>query len=226
MVREQIARERRRQRTLWTSVAVVAVVLIAGLIGWGVYAAQKPAAYTAPPGATADGSGITVGSGKVQIDVYEDFQCPVCKQFESTSGATRDQLVAAGRAKVIYHPVAFLNRFSTTEYSTRSSAASGCAAEGGKYREYSRALFGQQPPENSAGLPDDQLITLGDGVGLTEPAFGSCVRSGKYKSWTAHVTDRAAAQGVSGTPTVLVAGKHVAAPTPDGLTTAVTQAGG
>lgn len=130
VVREQLARERRRKRTLWTSIGAVSVLVIAGLIGWGVWSSQDSGEFTAPPGATQDGTGIAVGSGPVTIDVYEDYLCPACKQFEQTSGPTLEQLVSDGKARVVYHPVAFLNRFSSTEYSTRSSAAAGCAAEG------------------------------------------------------------------------------------------------
>lgn len=208
VVRDQIAREKRRSRTLWTSIAAVAVLVIAGLIGWGVVASQDSGTFTAPPGAVEDGTGIKVGSGPVQIDIYEDFICPACGQFEQQTGGTLDRLVAEGKVTVVYHPVAFLDRASSTDYSTRSSAASGAAAEGGKFREYAKALFAQQPAEGSAGLSDDKLIEIGRSVGLGD-AFAQAVRDGKYKPWTAHVTDEASGDGVSGTPTVRVAGKDV-----------------
>ncbi|GAA4469836.1 DsbA family protein [Phytohabitans houttuyneae] len=208
VVRDQIAREKRRSRTLWTSIAAVAVLVIAGLIGWGVVASQDSGSFTPPPGAVENGTGIKVGSGPVQIDIYEDFICPACGQFEQQTGGTIDQLVSEGKVTVVYHPVAFLDRASSTDYSTRSSAASGAAAEGGKFREYAKALFAQQPAEGSAGLSDDKLIEIGRSVGLGD-AFAQAVRDGKYKPWTAHVTDEASGDGVTGTPTVRVAGKDV-----------------
>lgn len=224
VVREQLARERRRRRTLWTSVVAVAALVIAGLVGWGIYANQRPGDYTTPPGATADGSGIIAGSGPVTIDVYEDFICPACGSFEERTGATLDQLVADGKARVVYHPIAILDGYSTTQYSTRSSAASGCAADDGKFREYAKALFANQPPEGGPGLTDDKLIDIGRTVGLGD-GFASCVRDGTYRTWTAHVTDVASEDGVNSTPTIQVAGKDVEDRTPAGITAAVEAAG-
>ncbi|PWR08663.1 disulfide bond formation protein DsbA [Micromonospora acroterricola] len=225
VVRQQLASERRRRRTAWVSAAAVAVLVIAGLIGWSVWSGQRSDDFTTPPGANADGTGIVTGGGPVTVDVYEDFLCPACKQFEQASGTTLEQLVAENKAKVIYHPVAYLNRFSTTEYSTRSSAASGCAAAGGKFREYATALFDRQPPEGSAGLTDDELIDIGAGVGLDRGSFGGCVKDRTYQTWTGHVTDEASRSNVTGTPTILVNGQPLADRSPQGLTAAVAAAG-
>ncbi|MEV0155103.1 thioredoxin domain-containing protein [Micromonospora sp. NPDC050686] len=225
VVREQIAREQRRKRALWAGVAAVVVLVIAGLIGWSVLRSQQSDTFTAPPGVNDAGNGIVLGTGKVTIDLYEDYLCPACRQFQQTSGATIDQLVSEGKAKVIFHPVAFLNRFSTTQYSTRSSAAAGCAAKGGKFKEFTDQLFARQPAEGSAGLSDDELIDIGAGVGLNRDDFGSCVRAGTYKPWTERVTDDAGRAGVTGTPTILVDGKPVQDRSPDGIKAAVEAAG-
>ncbi|MEV2242583.1 thioredoxin domain-containing protein [Micromonospora sp. NPDC049891] len=225
VVREQLAREQRRKRTLWISVGAVLVLVVAGLIGWSVWSSQQSEDFTAPPGANDTGTGIVVGSGPVTIDIYEDYLCPACKQFEQTSGATIEQLINDGKVRVVYHPVAFLNRYSTTDYSTRSSAASGCAAEGGKFTEFGKALFERQPPEGGAGLSDDELIDIGAEVGLDRDAFGSCVRDGKYRSWTKHVTDEAGRAKVTGTPSILVDGEPVREWTPENITAAVEAAG-
>ncbi len=225
VVRQQLAAERRRKRTLWISLGAAVVLVIAGLIGWSVCKSQSSGEFTAPPGANDAGTGIVVGSGPVTVDIYEDYLCPACKRFEETSGATIDQLISDGKVRVVYHPVAYLNRFSSTEYSTRSSAASGCAAEGGKFTEFGKALFAQQPPENGAQLSNDELINIGVEVGLDRDAFGSCVRDGKYTSWTRHVTDEADRAKVTGTPTIMVDGKQVQDWTPENITAAVEAAG-
>jgi protein-disulfide isomerase len=225
VVREQLAREQRRKRTLWVSVAAVAVLVIAGLIGWSVYSSQRSDDFTPPTGSNEAGTGVVAGSGPVTVDVYEDFLCPACKQFEQVSGPTIDQLISEGKVRVVYHPVAYLNRFSTTQYSTRSSAASGCAAEGGRYREYAKALFERQPPEGGAGLSDDELVDIAAGAGIDRDGFASCLREGTFKPWTEHVTEEASKAGITGTPTILVDGEEVADRSPEGIKAAVAAAG-
>jgi protein-disulfide isomerase len=228
VVAEQLAKERRRRVTLWTGIGVVAVLIIVGLIGWGVAAGQeseKTAGLTTPSVAVDEGTAFAVGTGPVQIDIYEDFICPACGQFESSAGATIEQLVATNKVTVRYHPIAILDRASSTEYSTRSAAAAAAAAQGGKFAEYHRALFANQPEEGTAGLDDAKLIELGKSVGLTDPAFADAVDKGTYKAWATKVTDTAASRGVNGTPTVLVAGTALPTPTPQALSAAVEAAG-
>lgn len=228
VVQEQLAKERRRRVTLWTSVGVVALLVIAGLIGWGVAAGQeddKTANLTTPSVAVDEGTAFAVGTGPVKIDIYEDFICPACGQFEAGAASTIDQLVAANKVTVQYHPIAILDRASTTEYSTRSAAAAAAAAQGGKFAEYHKVLFANQPQEGSAGLDDAKLIELGKSVGLTDPAFAEAVNAGTYKAWATKVTDTAAARGINGTPTVMVGGKALENPTAEGLTAAVEASG-
>jgi protein-disulfide isomerase len=228
IVQEQLARERRRRVTTWTSLGVVAVLIVVGLIGWSMAASdasRKTADLTMPSAAVDDGTAFAVGTGPVQIDVYEDFICPACGRFESTAASTIDQLVAANKVTVRYHPIAILDHASSTEYSTRSAAASAAAAQGGKFAEYHRLLFANQPEEGSAGLDDAKLIELGRSAGLTDAAFADAVHKGTYRAWATKVTDQAGARGVHGTPTVQVAGRPLEQPTPQALTAAVEAAG-
>ncbi len=176
-----------------------------------------------PGGATPEGDGIvvgTLGSGPVRIDVYIDFMCPFCRRFELSSGAALAGLVTERLASVVYHPMNFLDEASTTNYSTRAAASSGCAADQGRFGEYAHALFVHQPPEGGPGLTDAELAGIGRSVGLADPAFGNCISEGPYLDWPPYVTARATAAGVSQTPTVLVAGL-VVRPEAEAITAAV-----
>jgi protein-disulfide isomerase len=164
-----------------------------------------------PAGATPEGDGIVLGEGPVRVDAYIDFLCPFCRQFEERSGPYLNRLLDAGAISLVYHPLGFLDRLSTTRYSSRASAASGCAADFGGFGAYKDALFANQPPEGGPGLSQEELIELGRVAGVTDPGFARCVESGIHLPWTEYVTLRAAERGISGTPSVFVAGVPVPA---------------
>jgi protein-disulfide isomerase len=157
---------------------------------------------------TATADAILLGEGTVTLDAYVDFLCPFCRMFEEQSGPLLDELVEEELITLAYHPLGFLDRASTTRYSTRASAASHCAEDAGRFRDYSRSLFANQPPEGGPGLSNEQLIRLGAAVGLDE-TFAACVTAGRYVPWSEHVTQSAIERGVAGTPTVLVDGRQV-----------------
>jgi protein-disulfide isomerase len=178
-----------------------------------------------PAGATVEGDGIVIGQGSVRVDAFIDFLCPFCRRFELSSGPTLADLVANGQVRLVYHPLNFLDEASTTNYSTRASAASGCAADLGRFAEYTHELYVNQPPEGGPGLSDAELSGIGRTVGLADAAFAACVAEGSYLDWPPYVTARATALGVNATPTVLVAGTTVR-PEPRPIAAAVAGAAG
>jgi protein-disulfide isomerase len=162
-----------------------------------------------PAGATLEGDGVVVGDGPVLVDIFIDFLCPFCRRFELSAAPTLAGLVADRLASLAYHPMNFLDEASTTNYSTRAAAASGCAADRGRFLDYAHELFVHQPPEGGPGLNDAELAGLGRAAGLADAAFAACLSDAPYLDWPQYVTARATAAGVSATPTVLVAGGAV-----------------
>lgn len=209
--------------------AVAVIVLFAAVVAFGVYRVGSggPAGgdgLVVPPGATASGVPVGRPEAPVTVDLYVDFQCPACRAYEQRVGETLDELVASGAARVVHHPVAYLDRFSSTRYASRSSAAAGCAAEAGVFERFAELLFAHQPPEGGAGLTDEQLVALGEQAGAG-PGFAECVSSGRYAGWTAALTDEASRAGITATPTVLVDGREVER-TAEALRAAVEAAAG
>ena len=177
MVREQLAAEQQRRRTTVVSIVAAAVLVLAGQIGFGVYLNQKPPSDVAVPAhSTSDHTGIQVSSGPVPVDLYLDYLCPICKQFEHSAQSTLDDLVAKKKITLVYHPIAILNdRSNPPGYSVRAGSAAGCASAAGRFLEYTKALYSKQPEEGSAGLSDDELVQLGTGIGLSyEEAAAAC----------------------------------------------------
>jgi protein-disulfide isomerase len=226
IVEQQRAAERRRKVTLWTTIGVVVVLIVAGLTGWVVVAGQDQGKVNTPSVAIDSGTAFQVGTGTVTVDLYEDFMCPICHEFETQDGPTIKQLVADNKVTVRYHPVAILDRESNgTEYSTRAAGAAAAAAEAGKFIEYHDVLYQNQPSEGSDGLTNAKLIELGKSVGLTSSSFADAINNKTYTAWAGKVTDTFSSRGYTGTPTVVVAGKQLTGvPTPAQLTQAVNTA--
>ena len=178
-----------------------------------------------PAGTTPDGDGVVIGDGPVGVDIFIDFLCPYCRRFELSSGPALAGLVTDRLASLAYHPMNFLDEASTTNYSTRAAAASGCAADLGRFLDYAHELFVRQPPEGGPGLSDAELADIGRAAGLTGAAFRACLSDAPYLDWPPYVTARATAAGVRVTPTVLVAGSAVR-PDAQTITAAVARAAG
>ena len=177
-----------------------------------------------PAGATPEGDAIVIVGGPVRVDAFIDFLCPYCRRFELSAGPALASLVADRLISLAYHPMNFLDQASTTNYSTRAAAASGCAADRGRFLDYAHALFVQQPPEGGPGLSDAELAGIGRAAGLGA-RFAACVSDAPYLDWPPYVTARATAAGVSATPTGVVAGV-VVRPDPQSIIAAVARATG
>ena len=224
VVREQIEREKRRKRTAWIAIIALGALALGGVVGWTLYVSNRATSVNTRAQANSAGNGIVTGSGPIVVEDYIDFICPYCKVYHDEAGANVAQLAAENKITLVQHPVAYLDRFSTNQYSTRASAASACAADDGHFQQYVAVLFANQPAEGTAGPTDDRLITMGTENGLSEN-FAQCVRDKKYITWAQKVSDDASRAGVTGTPTVFVNGKKVQASTA-AIVAAVNEAGG
>ncbi len=223
---EEEAKARRRRSAIVAGAAVAVLVLIvgSGLVVQSLRSNGTTSASAATPANLVGGWVVLGVAAPVTFTVYEDFQCPVCKAFEETTGPTLDQLRRAGTVQVVQKPVAILDRVSKDRYSTRSLNAAGCLinAAPSAYPAFASALFAQQPEEGGKGLTDAQLTTIAEQSGA--PGLGSCISDGTYESWAARTTDQASKDGLTGTPYVLVDGKQLQQPTPEALKAAVTAA--
>ncbi|MEV1292923.1 thioredoxin domain-containing protein [Pseudonocardia sp. NPDC049635] len=193
-----------------TVLGIIVVVAFAALVGFGVYWNSSSSSTLVPANATASGVPVGNADAPTTIDVYVDFQCPHCATFEEQAGPTLEELRNSGQAQVVYHPVAFLDRASTTQFSTRAGAASGCAAEAGVYPEFEKLLFANQPAQGGEGLSNDQLAQLGQQAGAG-PEFAECVEDQRFAPWTQEITQQALRDNISGTPSVRVNGQDVEA---------------
>jgi len=154
----------------------------------------------------SDGYGIVFNkTANVQVDIWEDFQCPNCRNFESVAGNYLNDLVRAGKVKAVFHPMSFIGPESVL-----AAAAAACTADSGKFLNMHAALYNNQPAhENSGAWTNSVLKVLAIGAGDTSKGVASCIDSGKYINWTKNVEADAAKKNVNATPTMFINGKQL-----------------
>jgi protein-disulfide isomerase len=138
------------------------------------------------------------------IELYEDFQCPSCQRFETINGAYVEELINTKKAKVAFHMLSFLGGESQL-----AANASGCAADQGKFLQFHKLLYANQPPENSGAWTPTYFKTLSLALGISSPAYEKCVANNSYKDWVVNVANEGAKRNINSTPTVFINGKEI-----------------
>ena len=128
-------------------------------------------------GPGTSGQGVTVGKAgaKAHIDLYLDFRCPHCAEFEESTGATIDKLVEDGTATLTYWPLAFVN----PDASPRLANAFAAAAANGKALSYADEMYA----DFSKSWTTDQLIELGKQLGIGDAKFQQALKDNTYSGW-------------------------------------------
>ena len=156
----------------------------------------------------ADGYGIVFNADlkdKPVVDLWEDFQCPICARFEATNGAYIQTLISEKRAKVVFHILSFIGPESIL-----AANAAACAADDSKFLQYHSYLYANQSATENSGLwSNEGLIAAGSNAGLTSSTFKSCISGGKYAAWVGNVAKDGENKKIDSTPTVYVNGKTI-----------------
>lgn len=211
------ARNDRRNILIGTvAVIVVAVVVIVGVIlstrstptASGADAIKVTKASSEFTTTVSDDGTIVAGqaAAKTKIDVYEDLTCPYCAQFEQQSGAQMAKAMNDGKLQVRYHLLNILdNNTNPPGYSLLAANAVIAAAKQGKFADFHASLYADQPKEGGAGYTNEQLVSLGKRVGITDQAFTDSVNKGTYNDLVKKQVTTASAPPVNlqGTPTVV-----------------------
>jgi protein-disulfide isomerase len=204
------------------AVVVVLAVVVAIVIGNNSKSGSSTAASgnAVPVGVVGGtGGGILVDPAAANlkvptVDVYADFQCPICGQFEKAFGPTLTSLAKAGEIKYVVHMMSFLdtNLPGSNDSSKRSSNAAACAADAGKFGEYHSAVFAGQPAKEGDGYTDAQLTEFAKTAGITGTALTTwqkCTSSGQHNQYVADVADTSGKAGITSTPTLKLNGKEI-----------------
>ncbi len=209
--REAAIAEQGRRNAIFTAVGLVAVLAVVA-VGAGIQSTRDTTGQVATnPAGVTDDYVLALGpaDAKVKVDVYEDFMCPFCGQFESLSRSKVAGYLDSGDVQLRYHVIAFLDRASSNRYSTRAMNALGVVldttgAEAAK--KFHDLLFENQPEEGSAGISDADLVKYAVQAGATESEVAGPIRKLRFEQWVKNGTDAASSAGINSTPTVMVDG--------------------
>jgi protein-disulfide isomerase len=221
-------RKAARERSMYVNSALAIVIVLIAIIGIGVQANRAKITGTLSAANASATNGVVYGAkAAATVDVFEDFQCPHCLDFEQTVGPTLHNDVLANLAQVRYHTMSFLDSATgSNHYSSRAANAGLCASDVSvdAFVKLHDILFtaAVQPKEGSTGRKDTDFATYAQQAGLTAEqisTFTTCVQTQEHKALVQAITENASKRGISSTPTVLVNGKQV-----DATLAAVTKA--
>jgi protein-disulfide isomerase len=192
----------------YTALVGVAVIGV-GALGWMLSRPRTTsiaANVTVQPADTAGFRGYLLGadSAKVEITEYADFQCPFCQTFSTLQMPTiKERLIDTGRLRWRYRDFP-LQQHSFSRVAAHSAA---CADEQGKYWEQHRRIYeGQQDwAESRDATP--MFRRYAEASGLDLGRYDACMQAAKYAGRIQASYEEGVRVGVSGTPTLLVAGR-------------------
>lgn len=195
-------------------VLVVAALIIGGVI-WNN---QRGGTGQVDETVLNQNSALIIGAADapVTIDVFEDFSCPHCADFEATSGQAINDAIEKGDLRVRYHPLNFLDsRTASGDYSSRAAGALQCVAEQSNrtvFQAFHTALFEAQPTGGS-DLSNEQIAQIAADNGA-DPGTRACIADGAKVEQAKESAQESANQlqkaiGQVGSPVVLSGGEPV-----------------
>ena len=202
--REKEEQEKRVRKAVTLSTLGVVVIGLVVLLIWVVVPA------VAKKSTTANSYGLTVGaaSAPVTVDIYQDFMCPYCGQFDRAQSADLKSLVDAGTVKVVFHVMNFLDSSSNgTKYSTRAADAFVTVAkqQPSAALAFDTALYTDQPAEGSDGLTDAQIADRARSAGVSDSVIATFANQPNL-DFVTKSNQAAFDEGIQSTPTVKING--------------------
>jgi protein-disulfide isomerase len=218
---EQAARRTRERRVLMIVAIGLVVVVVGGIVGFQLWRSGR--APSSGPATVSGFAPVSIESGKpivlgaanapVKLQLFEDFHCPHCADFERELGPTITAEQQAGTVAVELYPMSFIDQGSAS-----AANAMACAAENGFGQAYYLGLFANP----DLAWSDSQLKTLAS----VPAAFGTCVTTKAHQPWVDSINAAAQAVSVQSTPTLWIdkSPVDIATLTPDSLRSMIEQA--
>lgn len=215
LLREQRAKRQRQQRvTLIIGATVVAIVIAAFLILPSLLEAMTPVGeitvVTPKSRPMVDGSALGVPEAPVLVEVWEDFQCPACRDYsQNIEPRIVDDYVANGTVRYVFRQFPFIDNRVASKESDDAANASLCAAEQGLFWEYHDMLFANWKNENAGAFSNKRLMAFAEALQIDMTQFEQCFDQKRYQTQIDQDIAAGEQAGVTGTPSVAVNGQII-----------------
>lgn len=133
------------------------------------------------------------GEGDYTIVEYSDTECPFCKRFHETMLQVMENYNGQVRWAYKHLPLESLH-----SKAPREANATECAADQGKFWEYYDLLMDRTTSND--GLPDEELFTMADDLGLDRTKFDDCLENETFNDRVLADSSEATSLGGRGTP--------------------------
>jgi protein-disulfide isomerase len=223
---EQERRASRSRRLLISGVLafiVVVAVAVTAIIVQGnkslLESVSARPAHTTEEGAVTLGTDLVAGAstpGAPVVDVYFDYTCSYCGQFEEINADDLERAAQDGDVSLALHPVSILDRSGDySAFSGRAAQAAVVVADGAPeaFLDFHDAMFalwadaGASEAGDGAGEPTDTDIAAAAlDAGVPQGVVDRFVE-GTYTEWVEASTAQFRRDGFQGTPTVLIDGE-------------------
>jgi protein-disulfide isomerase len=213
--RQQMRAKRQRQARMQQlgiiGIVIVGALLVAFALIYPNFKSIGEIVTVEPnPRPLVDGTAMGDPNAPVQIDVFEDFQCPACRSYsEEVETSIAETYVATGKVYYVFHQYPFIDRASPNKESQQAANASMCAAEQGLFWEYHDILFANWNGENTGAFSDSRLVAFAETLELDMERFNSCFEENRYRDEIQTDFELGTEMGVSGTPSVFVDGELI-----------------
>lgn len=212
--RRELAREKRRQQQrkqrlyivlaiLGAAILIAAIVIIPSLLPVGeikdIIPLDRP---------LVDGRAMGEPEAPVLVEVFEDFQCPVCRTYSvEIEPQVVEAYVPSGDVYYVFRHYPFLDDQDLRNESDQAANASMCAADQDRFWDYHDMLFTNWEGENKGAFTDRRLEAFAERLELDMQAFNQCFDANTFAAEIDSDLQKGLELGVSGTPSVFVNGR-------------------
>jgi protein-disulfide isomerase len=204
------ARSFRKQRgsskniQAWTIVFIVAIIAVIVVVA---HLANQSTTLEIPFPARE----LSYGNPKVTVEIYADFQCPICGEYARTiEPQLRENYVKTGKVNYIFRNLIVVDNYvSGGQESHLSALAALCAGDQDMFWEFHDLLYLNQTGENVGDFTSPKLFGFAVQLHLDAASFQQCLSNQTHQDVILADMRSAQARGVTGTPTLFVDGQRV-----------------